>query len=218
MQRAAIKLGKTKGRPDWLLRLPGEWDEKVLSAAFDAFAAKGFDGATIGEIAAAAGVSKRTLYERYADKADLFRALLAWGCRGNLPTEPPASDIDAEAALVRHAEAVLSAVMRPESIELARIVIGAAPRFPELARLFDDMTRTASLKIVKGLAARLAAEKRIAADPDRFAADFIGLLRSDGWHRALLGVAPPLAQSKVRSEARRAIAGLIAAHAPRPHV
>ena len=43
MQRAAIKLGKTKGRPNWLLRLPGEWDEKVLSAAFEAFAARNSD-------------------------------------------------------------------------------------------------------------------------------------------------------------------------------
>lgn len=134
MKRAKVTPAKeTDGRPDWLARLPDPWDEKVLSAAFDVFAAKGFDGATMAEIAAGAEVSKRTLYERYADKADLFRALLAWGARGNLPEGLPAGKFDAEEALVRHAEAVLSALMRPKSIDLMRIVAGVSRRFPRSA-------------------------------------------------------------------------------------
>ena len=209
MKRAEV----TPQRPGWLAKLPDPWDEKVLSSAFDAFAAKGFDGATMAEIAALAGVSKRTVYERYTDKADLFRALLAWGCRGNLAAEPPSDDLDPEDALVSHAEAVLGALMRPESIDLARIVISAAPRFPELGALFDDMTRSPSLRIVKQIARRLAKEKRISAsNADQFAADFIGLLRGDTYYRALLGVASPLPQSKVKVEAQRAMKALLAAY------
>ncbi|MDP3737244.1 MAG: TetR/AcrR family transcriptional regulator [Hyphomonadaceae bacterium] len=209
MKRAQV----TPERPGWLAKLPDPWDEKVLSAAFDAFAAKGFDGASMAEIATLAGVSKRTVYERYKDKAHLFRALLAWGCRGNLPLEPPSTDLDAEEALVRQAEAVLAAMMRPESIDLARIVIAATPRFPELGALFDDMTRTASLRIVKALARRLARDGRIAtANADQVAADFIGLLRGDAYYRALLGVAPVLPQPKVKVEARRAVKTLLAAY------
>lgn len=215
MKRAKVTPAKeTDGRPDWLAPLDDPWDEKVLAAAFDVFAAKGFDGATMAEIAAAAEVSKRTLYERYADKAHLFRALLAWGARGNLPEALPATKIDAEEALIRHAEAVLAALMRPESIDLARIVAGACPRFPEIGEMFDRMTRAASLKIVKALGWKLSKEKRIAVkDYDAFAADFIGLLRGDLWFRALVGAARPLPQAKIAAEAKRAVGVLLKAYA-----
>jgi AcrR family transcriptional regulator len=214
MKRAKVAPPKDNGRPGWLARLDDPWDEKVLSAAFDVFAAKSFDGATMAEIAAAAEVSKRTLYERYADKADLFRALLAWGARGNLPEAPARQTGDAEEALVLHAETVLAALMRPESIDLMRIVAAASPRFPEIGKAFDDMTRTASLRIVKALALQLAKEKRIAVDSaDAFAADFIGLLRGDLYFRALAGAARLLPQSRVAAEARRAVTVLLKGYA-----
>lgn len=211
MKRANV----TKGRPDWLVRLPDPWDEKVLAAAFDVFALKGFDGATVNEIATSAGVSKRTLYERYKDKADIFRALLAWGCRQNLPDVCPPDSSDPEAALVAHAQTILSAISRTESIELARIVISAAPRFPELGVLFDDMTRTSSLEIVKELCRRLVRTRRIRKiDPEVFASDFIGLLRGDHHLRALIGVRPPLTQEETRVEADRVVALLLRSLAP----
>jgi TetR/AcrR family transcriptional regulator, mexJK operon transcriptional repressor len=200
----------TDGRPDWLVRLPDPWDEKVLAAAFDVFAAKGFDGATVNEIATNAGVSKRTIYERYQDKANIFRALLAWGCRQNLPDAQPSDDVDAEEALIAHGQTILSALSRPESVELARIVISAATRFPELGALFDDMTRTTSLDIVKGLCRRLVQTRRIRkTDPDVFSADFIGLLRGDHYQRALIGVRPPMSQEEVPEEARRVVGLLL---------
>jgi AcrR family transcriptional regulator len=216
LKRAKITpAAEADGRPHWLVRLPDPWDEKVLAAAFDVFAAKGFDGATMAEIASTAEVSKRTLYERYADKADLFRALLAWGARANLPSDPPSGKFDAEEALIQHAQAVLSAIMRPESIDLMRIVSAASPRFPEIGEMFDEMTRSASLKIVRALALKLAKEKRIAApDFDDFASYFIGLLRGDVYFRALVGAGRPMAQSRVAGEARRIVALLLKAYRP----
>ncbi len=215
MKRARVTPAKeTDGRPDWLARLPDPWEEKVLAAAFDVFAEKGFDGATMAEIAAAAEVSKRTLYERYTDKAGLFRGLLAWGARENLPAKLPEGKFNAEEALTRHAEAVLAAIMRPESIDLMRIVTAASPRFPEIGKMFDDMTRSASLKIVRALGWKLSKEKRIhVSDYDAFASDFIGLLRGDAYFRALAGAAKPLPQTKVAAEAKRVVGVLLKAYA-----
>jgi AcrR family transcriptional regulator len=215
MKRARVTPAKeTDGRPDWLARLPDPWEEKVLAAAFDVFAEKGFDGATMAEIAKAAEVSKRTLYERYTDKAGLFRGLLAWGARGNLPAKLPEGKFNAEEALMRHAEAVLAALMRPESIDLMRIVTAASPRFPEIGKMFDDMTRSASLKIVRALGWKLSKEKRIhVSDYDAFASDFIGLLRGDVYFRALAGAAKPLSQAKVAAEAKRVVGVLLKAYA-----
>ena len=48
---------------------------KVERAALELFAAKGFDGVSIAEIAAAAGVSQGALYRHHASKEDLAGAL-----------------------------------------------------------------------------------------------------------------------------------------------
>lgn len=49
---------------------------RILEAAARTFAEKGFEGARVDEIAAAAGVNKATLYYRIGDKAALYEAVL----------------------------------------------------------------------------------------------------------------------------------------------
>ncbi len=203
----------TPARPDWLVRLPDPRDEEVLSAAFDVFAEKGFHGATMLEIATRARASKKTLYTRFADKADLFRALLAWGCRQNLPDTLPAPETDAERALHAHALAVLTAMLRPESLALTRIVAAEAKRFPEIAAMFDEATRRASIEIVEELGRRLYRSGRIQRPhPGTFADDFIGLVRGDLYFRVLLGAIAPPAPAGLRRHTRRAVRRLLAAY------
>src|SRR5436305_14870864 len=49
---------------------------RILDAAVEAFAARGYDGASVGEIAAAAGITKPVLYDHFASKRDLFVAVM----------------------------------------------------------------------------------------------------------------------------------------------
>ncbi|MGH2864058.1 MAG: TetR/AcrR family transcriptional regulator [Solirubrobacteraceae bacterium] len=49
---------------------------RVLQAAGEVFAARGFDGASIDEIAAAAGLTKGAVYSNFASKDDLFFAVI----------------------------------------------------------------------------------------------------------------------------------------------
>jgi AcrR family transcriptional regulator len=49
---------------------------KILAAATRIFAAKGYDGASMSAIAAAAGITKPVLYDHFASKDALFEALL----------------------------------------------------------------------------------------------------------------------------------------------
>jgi AcrR family transcriptional regulator len=46
--------------------------ERLLRAAADVFAARGYDGTRVADIAAAAGVSKGAMYAHYSSKADLL--------------------------------------------------------------------------------------------------------------------------------------------------
>src|SRR5919197_1253535 len=55
--------------------------EQILQGARRVFLAQGFDAASMGEIARAAGVSKGTLYVYFKDKEDLFEAIVHGECR-----------------------------------------------------------------------------------------------------------------------------------------
>ncbi len=63
-----------KGQP--VRRNPDASRERILSAATDAFAAQGLDGARVDEIADRASINKRMLYHYFGNKDDLFAAVL----------------------------------------------------------------------------------------------------------------------------------------------
>ncbi len=50
--------------------------ERLLEAAAEVFAARGYDGTRVADIAAAAGVSRGAMYAHYSSKADLLVAAL----------------------------------------------------------------------------------------------------------------------------------------------
>jgi AcrR family transcriptional regulator len=61
-------------------REPDEKRERILDAASEVFAAKGFSGATTAEIAARAGVSEGIVFHHFGSKRELFaRAAAAYG-------------------------------------------------------------------------------------------------------------------------------------------
>jgi AcrR family transcriptional regulator len=55
---------------------PADTRERLLRAAADAFAERGFDGTRVADIAAAAGVSNGALYAHFGSKAELLLAAL----------------------------------------------------------------------------------------------------------------------------------------------
>jgi TetR/AcrR family transcriptional regulator len=57
-------------------RNPERSRERILNAAFKEFAAKGFAGARVDQIARRAGINKRMLYHYFGDKESLFRHVL----------------------------------------------------------------------------------------------------------------------------------------------
>lgn len=89
----------------------GDLKARLLLAALSHFAAKGYDGVQVKEVAAEAGVSKPTLYYHYGSKEGLFRqlclvSLAAMSVRIQAMVEPhlaaPAGDAGAAChALVR---------------------------------------------------------------------------------------------------------------------
>jgi AcrR family transcriptional regulator len=70
MSRPAKPVGDVRTRN------PGRTRGRILSAALKEFAAKGFAGARVDEIARRAAINKRMLYHYFGGKKELFRAVL----------------------------------------------------------------------------------------------------------------------------------------------
>ncbi len=118
--------------------------ERVRAAARQLFVQAGFSDTSMDEIAAAAGVSKPTLYRYYQDKealfADVLRELSVRRVWWQEPPVPEGARLSSRAelaeALVSIADSVLSHLLDPTYLGLLRVLIAEIPRSPQLASLF----------------------------------------------------------------------------------
>lgn len=114
---------------------------EIVEAALAVFAEKGFAAARLDEIAARAGVSKGALYLYFSTKEDLFRAVVEQAIAPNvltlrdlLATHPgPFREL-----LTTLVERLTGLVAVQPLGGVAKMVIGEARNFPELARVWHD--------------------------------------------------------------------------------
>jgi AcrR family transcriptional regulator len=110
---------------------------QILDGARKVFMDLGFDGASMGEIARAAQVSKGTLYVYFADKCALFEAILEQEAlqHGQVafnfdPTR------DAETTLRDFGQAYIHLLCRPGGGSAIRTVMAIAERMPDVGRRY----------------------------------------------------------------------------------
>jgi AcrR family transcriptional regulator len=104
--------------------------ERILDAAVSLFAAGGFGATSLDEIAITAGVTKRTLYVDFGDKAAVFAAAVD---REHDRIRTVATDAG---SLLDVATELVFVLHSDSAVALHRSVIAEAPRFPALARAF----------------------------------------------------------------------------------
>jgi AcrR family transcriptional regulator len=120
---------------------PGDDDSskrrQILNGARIVFMNLGFDGASMGEIAKAAGVSKGTLYVYFNDKNALFEAMVeeigAIHTAEALVLDPAA---DVAATLRYFGTAYMEMLCRPEGGSAVRTVMAIAERMPDIGRRY----------------------------------------------------------------------------------
>ncbi len=121
---------------------PGAEDDsakrrQILAGARQVFLDLGFDGASMGEIAKAAGVSKGTLYVYFTDKHTLFEAMCECEMRGQgiekLSINP---DDDVASVLRRFGQSYMQLLCRPQGGSTVRTIMAIAERMPELGRRY----------------------------------------------------------------------------------
>jgi AcrR family transcriptional regulator len=111
----------------------------ILDAAREVFVRRGFPGTSMDEVAAAAGVSKVTIYKHFSDKHRLFVAVFTDAIQQAEETsrslvDQLATSDDIENDMRAFARQHITVVTQPHLVDLRRMIIAESLRFPELAK------------------------------------------------------------------------------------
>ncbi len=171
------------GRPT--RRRLGEIEEDILAAAKDLFLTIGYEATAMEAVAQRAGVSKRTLYARYASKETLMKAVVQarvsiWAQQAAAKNEDLPSGL--RERLTRHAETLAQSLGNPEIEQFDRLILTTAHRFPEIARTFYEVGYSYELNfLAEEIVAGTQDDIRPARDPKRVAQQLISMIM--GWRR-----------------------------------
>jgi TetR/AcrR family transcriptional regulator, mexJK operon transcriptional repressor len=170
--------------------------ERILDAALEVFREHGY-GASIDAVASRANVARQTIYNHFKSKEALFGAALEKAI-AELFSTLRAGDGDLRARLIRFGIELRARALHPKSIKLQRVLIGEAPRFPDLA---DSFYRYCVLGSCEQMATVFAAAMRNETmrrdDPLETARLFMEMLVGmDRWRMLYGGSAPDAAAEK----------------------
>jgi AcrR family transcriptional regulator len=110
---------------------------QIVEGARKVFMDMGFDAASMGEIAKAAGVSKGTLYVYFTDKHTLFEAIVECELRVQGIEKLVINEQDDVATNLRKfGQGYMELLCRPQGGSTIRTVMAIAERMPELGRRY----------------------------------------------------------------------------------
>ncbi len=162
-----------RGRPP--KELEGEVDERILEAARKVFLGRGFEGASMDEIAASARAGKPTIYARFGDKRALFTAVVTRDVLSRIAqfnTEAP-SEGTIEERLTHAAIALLHWTLENERMALMRLAVAEVQRFPDLASTVSRAARQLSTEAAARFLGEMAQSSELgtlsAFTPERLA-------------------------------------------------
>jgi AcrR family transcriptional regulator len=188
---------------------------QIIDGARAVFLSKGFDAASMNDIARAAGVSKGTLYVYFHDKERLFEAIVEQECasqaEGIFDLDP--NDHDVAAALKRLGAAYVRFLCRPEKASPIRTVIAIADRMPDLGRRFYEAGPARGIaKLAAYLAAQVEAGELVIEDCEIAAAQFMESCHATLFKPILFNFAPAPSPARIERAVSIAVKTFMAAH------
>ncbi len=154
----------------------------IIDAARRLFLADGYAATSMDGVTAEAGVSKQTVYAYFGSKQDLLtEVLVVEADKVGVPTTVgSAQDVaDLRRKLIALGENLVSALWRPDSIAVMRLVLGEAFRLPELRGMVSETLPKRLIGVSAGLMAD--ADRRGLIDapwPELSARMFVGAMMS----------------------------------------
>lgn len=153
----------------------------IREAAARLFLEKGYQGTSMDEIAAAARISKQTIYTHFPSKEQLFADLVLGNTErveefadGLVRTFRAADGL--EDGLRRVARLYAGVVVQPEVLLLRRLVLAEAGRFPDLARAYYERVPERVYGVLAALFEELSNTGRLRVDDPWLAAQHFAWL------------------------------------------
>ena len=191
--------------------------EAILEAAKTLFLSLGYANTSMDAVAAAAGVSKLTVYSHFNDKQTLFCSAVMATCQIQLPDllfeYPEGAPVDEVLlTIARNVQALNSS---DEAVKLSRLIMAQGSLDPSFGEYFYE---AGPKRVLAGMEALLrgADERGLLRidDPLRAAEHFFCLVKGAPDYRLLLGCAGPLEGDEAEAHVREVVGVFIRAFHP----
>ena len=190
----------------------------VVAAATALFLQHGYPGTSMDQIAAAAAVSKPTVYRFFADKEQLFTEIVLGTLdqagqpfRARLAALAGTGQLTAD--LRQLARDYLATVIQPPVLQLRRLVIGASPYLPEVARTYYQRAPEQTMQALAGCFEQLAARGLLRiSDPAAAAAHFAFLVLGRALDKSLFCGDAPFTAAELSGQADAGVTAFLAAY------
>jgi AcrR family transcriptional regulator len=166
---------------------------QILSGASKVFMDLGFDGASMGEIARAAGVSKGTLYVYFADKSRLFEAIVEQEMLDQKKVDfnfDPQRDV--ATTLRQFGQAYIKLLCRPGGGSAIRTVMSIAERMPDVGRkYYEHVLENTINRLAAYLEVRVKKNEVAIPDCQLAASQFMNMCQASLFLPFIFQAAPP---------------------------
>jgi AcrR family transcriptional regulator len=188
---------------------------QIVEGARSVFMARGFDAASMGDIAKAAGVSKGTLYVYFTNKEELFSAIVQQECCSHAEGafKLDENDHDVEGALTRIGIEFIKFLCTPEKASSLRIVVAIAERMPEIGKAFYETGPANGIsRLANYLETQVKAGVLAIDDCEVAAAQFLDACQSTLFKPVLFNFGPPPPPERVNHVVGIAVRTFLAAY------
>src|SRR3954468_1515883 len=143
-------------------------DEAIILATRARLVKDGYSRMTLGDVAADAGVSRPTLYRRWASKLDLVADALDYGFRKQRDLyDIDISSLEPREALIEAVRRLDPAYFNPDAMVLMGNFAGEAFRTPELLAIVRQHAVEPRVALVEDVLAQLQVRGAVCEDIDK---------------------------------------------------
>ncbi|WP_317932244.1 TetR/AcrR family transcriptional regulator [Halioxenophilus sp. WMMB6] len=179
MNSSPAKRSRGRPKPEQTANI----EKELLDIAQAEFLEYGYGGASLSRMVRVAGISKTTLYSRYASKEELLYAIIDRQIEMLSPAQlimNKFGPLGLEEGLRSYANYMLSVSLQREMLGINRLVLSESYRFPELGEIAAKRTRAGIKRVADFIRSCAESEQRLVADPQAIAQVFIFAHR--GWY------------------------------------
>lgn len=191
--------------------------ESILEAAKSLFLSLGYANTSMDAVAAAAGVSKLTVYSHFTDKQTLFCSAVMATCQIQLPDllfEYP-EGVPVEEVLLNIARGFQALISSDESVKLSRLIMAQGSQDPSFGEYFYEAGPKRVLAGMEALLRDIDARGLLRiANPLHAAEHFFCLVKGAPDYRLLLGCAGPLEGEEAEAHVREVVGVFMRAFRP----